>query len=98
VSNQPKYSAVLFAKNPPQVTKFYEELLSMKIIATDADHIVLDAPGFQLVVHGIPPQVAESRPGRQHCTVPRKSLSNYIIVPADTAPDAQRNGSGLPEN
>jgi Glyoxalase-like domain len=88
VSNQPKYSAVLFAKNPHQVAKFYEELLSMNIIATDADHIVLDAPGFQLVVHGIPPQVAESI----DITIPptrRTAVPTKLCFPVDSIAEAR---------
>jgi catechol-2,3-dioxygenase len=59
MSNQPKYGAVLFAKDLPRVAKFYEELLSIKMVVAEVDHIVLESAKFQLVVHAIPKQIAK---------------------------------------
>jgi predicted enzyme related to lactoylglutathione lyase len=60
MTNKPKPSAVVFAKNVAQVAKFYEGVLSMSIAHADPDHIVLNSEDFQLVVHAIPKQVAET--------------------------------------
>ena len=58
--NQQKSGAVLFAKDLPRVAKFYEELLPMAVVVAERDHIVLESAHFQLVVHAIPTQVADS--------------------------------------
>ena len=43
--------AVLFAKNLDRLATFYSAVLGLaEAIRTD-DHIVLESPGFQLVVH-----------------------------------------------
>jgi predicted enzyme related to lactoylglutathione lyase len=60
MSNRPKPSAVIFAKNVAQVVKFYQEVLSMSIVHSDPDHIVLNSEDFQLVIHAIPKQIADT--------------------------------------
>ena len=52
--------AVLFAKDLMRVARFYEELLSMPAVHSERDHIVLESAAFQLIVHAIPRQIAES--------------------------------------
>jgi predicted enzyme related to lactoylglutathione lyase len=58
--DQPKCGAVLFSKDLPRVARFYEEFLSMQVIVDEVDRIVLESSGFLLVVHSIPPQIAEA--------------------------------------
>jgi hypothetical protein len=58
--NQPKSSAVLFAKDLPRVAKFDETLLDMVVIVADRDYIVLESPECQLVVHNMPKNVADA--------------------------------------
>jgi len=58
--NQPKSGAVLFAKDLPRVAKFYEEILPMTVVLVNHDLIVLESAQFQLVVHAIPEQIAQS--------------------------------------
>lgn len=60
MQNQPKFGAVLFAKDLPKIAKFYEELLHMSVVVAERDHIVLESAEFQLVGHAIPKQIAES--------------------------------------
>jgi len=60
MSNKPKPSAVIFAKNVAQVVKFYEGVLSMSVVHRDSDHIVLNSEDFQLVIHAIPKQIADT--------------------------------------
>ena len=45
--------AVLFAKNPDRVASFYAAVLGLVEASRADDHIVLESPGFQLVVHQI---------------------------------------------
>jgi predicted enzyme related to lactoylglutathione lyase len=60
MSNKPKLSAVVFAKNVAQVVKFYEGVLSMSIVQADPDRIVLNSEDFQLVIHAIPKEIADT--------------------------------------
>jgi hypothetical protein len=46
--------AVLFAKSPDRVAMFYSAVLGLSEAGRDDDHILLESPGFQLVVHRIP--------------------------------------------
>lgn len=60
MSNQAKFGSVVFAKDLSCVARFYEKLLDMAIVHSATDYIVLDAPGYQLVIHGIPQKIADS--------------------------------------
>ncbi|MFM2313815.1 MAG: hypothetical protein RLZZ04_3091 [Cyanobacteriota bacterium] len=56
--NKPKPSAVVFAKEIERIADFYRIVLGMTAIYSDKDHVVLDGDGFQLVIHGIPKEIA----------------------------------------
>ena len=45
--------AVLFAKDPERVATFYSAVLGLTEANRADDHILLESPGFQLVVHRI---------------------------------------------
>jgi len=45
---------VLFAKSLDRVADFYSAVLGLTEANRDDEHIVLESPGFQLVVHRIP--------------------------------------------
>ena len=45
--------AVLFARSPDHVAAFYSSVLGLHEANRDDDHILLESPGFQLVVHRI---------------------------------------------
>ena len=45
--------AVLFARNLDQVARFYSVVLGLTEANRADDHILLESPGFQLVVHRI---------------------------------------------
>jgi hypothetical protein len=60
MSSHAKPGVVLFAKDLPVVTRFYEGLVSMLVVAVEHDHVILESGGFQLVVHAIPAEIAES--------------------------------------
>src|SRR5215203_6851679 len=48
-----RIGAVLFAQNLDRVATFYSVMLGLAESNRDDDHIVLESPGFQLVVHRI---------------------------------------------
>lgn len=50
--------AVLFANKLDQVAAFYAKVLGLREANRDDDHILLESPGFQLVVHRIPEHAA----------------------------------------
>jgi catechol 2,3-dioxygenase-like lactoylglutathione lyase family enzyme len=54
VSYESRTGAVLFATRLDQVATFYANVLDLSEANRDDDHILLESPGFQLVVHGIP--------------------------------------------
>jgi catechol 2,3-dioxygenase-like lactoylglutathione lyase family enzyme len=54
VSYELRTGAVLFARRPDQVATFYSNVLGLSEANRDDDHILLESPGFQLVVHRIP--------------------------------------------
>jgi len=55
------YGSVVFAKDVERLSRFYEAVLGLQVLHNAADHWVLRADsGMELVVHGIPPAIAES--------------------------------------
>jgi hypothetical protein len=54
VSYESRTGAVLFAGGLDQVATFYSKVLGLGEASRDDDHILLESPGFQLVVHRIP--------------------------------------------
>ena len=58
LSYESRTGAVLFAKSLDRVATFYSAVLGLVEANRDAEHIVLDSPGFQLVVHRIPGEKA----------------------------------------
>jgi hypothetical protein len=51
--------AIIYASNVIRVAKFYCEILGFEERFNGLDHILLEIPGFQLVIHSIPPLIAE---------------------------------------
>ena len=58
MSYETRTGAVLFARRPDHVATFYSSVLGLSEATRDDDHILLESPGFQLVVHRIPGQAA----------------------------------------
>ncbi|MEP6591577.1 MAG: VOC family protein [Gemmatimonadota bacterium] len=48
----------MFVKDVQRLARFYKEVIEMAEVHGDKDHVVLDAGGFQLVLHGIPTTIA----------------------------------------
>jgi catechol 2,3-dioxygenase-like lactoylglutathione lyase family enzyme len=54
VSYESRTGAVLFATRMDRVAAFYSSVLGLNEANRDDDHILLESPGFQLVVHRLP--------------------------------------------
>ena len=50
--------ALIYAKDLPRLSAFYQELLGMTVRHADADYHVLATPDTQLIVHAIAPAIA----------------------------------------
>lgn len=57
---QPKPGAVVFAKDPARVARFYQEIAGLSVVQTEDGHIILESEDIQLVVHAIPKRVADT--------------------------------------
>jgi len=54
MKDESRTGAVLFATNVDRVAMFYSAVLGLTEAGRADDHILLESPGFQLVVHRIP--------------------------------------------
>jgi catechol 2,3-dioxygenase-like lactoylglutathione lyase family enzyme len=53
MSYRSRTAGVLFARSLDRIATFYSMVLGLDEVNRDADHILLESPGFQLVVHRI---------------------------------------------
>ena len=60
MSYESRTGAVLFVKNLDRVATFYSVVLGLTEATRADDHILLESPGFQLVVHRITVEGSES--------------------------------------
>ena len=78
--------AVLFAARTDTVFSFYSNVLGLSEVNRDDDHILLESPGFQLVVHRIPGQSAvpkeASEPSARRARARSSQFSSSPISPA----------------
>jgi hypothetical protein len=86
MSYQSRTAAVLFAKNPDRVATFYSVVLGLSEAGRDNDHILLESPGYQLVVHRI---VVEASSARQ-ITVPPTRRATAAFKPVFFVPSISR--------
>lgn len=57
----PARTGVLFyAKNLDRMSSFYERVLGARVVFADEHHKVLQSADVQLIVHAIPPHIAET--------------------------------------
>lgn len=94
MTNQPKPGAVLFAKDLSRVAKFYEELLSMAVKHADGRIIVLESAAFQLVVHAIPKEIADTF----EITSPplrREDVPTKLFFPVDSIAETRARAVAL---
>lgn len=50
----PFAAAVMFVDNVDRISAFYQGVAGMAVVHADDEHVVLEAEGFQLIVHAIP--------------------------------------------
>lgn len=50
----PSAAAVMFVDKVDRISAFYQGVAAMEVVHADNDHVVLEAAGFQLIVHAIP--------------------------------------------
>lgn len=58
MSTPPPAGAVVYALDVPRCSAFYAAVTGLPVVEEAADLTVLSSPTFQLVVHGIPAQIA----------------------------------------
>jgi len=57
---QPKPGAVVFAKDPARVARFYEVIAGLSVVQVENGHVILESEVIQVVVHAIPRRVADT--------------------------------------
>jgi len=94
MNSRPKPSAVIFAKDMEPLARFYMEVAEMAEVVRDKGHVVLDAEGFQIVVHGIPKKIAATI---QIGTPPkiREATPIKICLPVTSIASARNRASAL---
>ena len=60
VTSTRRSGAVLFAKDVGRLADFYASVLELSVVERGDYWVVLESSGFQLVVHGIPPDIAST--------------------------------------
>jgi catechol 2,3-dioxygenase-like lactoylglutathione lyase family enzyme len=60
VKDESRAGAVLYAKDVDRLASFYSTVLGLSEANRDHDHVVLESPGFQLVVLQIPHEIAKA--------------------------------------
>jgi predicted enzyme related to lactoylglutathione lyase len=84
MSKIPKPGAVLFAKDVARVARFYEELAGLAVVHADHEIVVLESDRQQLVVHGIPKQIADvieiESPPKRRVDMPVKLTFGVVSI------------------
>lgn len=52
--------AVVYAKDVARVSAFYAETCALRLVRSEADHVVLERPAFELVIVAVPERIAKS--------------------------------------
>jgi catechol 2,3-dioxygenase-like lactoylglutathione lyase family enzyme len=86
MSYQSRAGAVLFANNLDRVAAFYSVVLDLTETGRADDHILLESPGFQLVVH----QVTDGASPADDITVPPARRATAAFKPVFFVPSISR--------
>jgi predicted enzyme related to lactoylglutathione lyase len=92
--SRPKPSALVFAKDVLKLATFYKHVLAMAEVEKGKDHVVLEADGLQLVIHGIPKRIAASIQITNPPQV-REDTPIKICFPVDTIEQARSKAMEL---
>ncbi|MFZ6680267.1 hypothetical protein [Undibacterium sp. Tian12W] len=60
MSHLPTPGAIIYAKNLSKLSGFYEQVLRPTATHANDDYTIFELPHFQLVIHAIPPQIANT--------------------------------------
>ena len=80
--SEPTSAQVLYAKKVDRVVAFYSAVLGLQIGGGDGSYVVLESPGFQLVVLSIPEDIASSIT----ITAPPTRRANAAVKPVFFVP------------
>lgn len=94
MSNKPKPSAVVFAKDMAGMSRFYGDIAGMQVVHSDNDHVVLDGGHFQLVIHAIPTHIAASIEITQPPHI-RNDMPIKICLPVENIDQARTRAAPL---
>lgn len=86
--------ALIYAKDLARLSAFYQSLLGLTVRHADDDYHVLTAPGTELIVHVIPPVIAETF----EITVPpalREEAAIKLVFTVASLTDARTRAQGL---
>lgn len=88
MNERPVAGAVLFAKNMQQVADFYAAVAGFSTVSGGDDHVVLESPVFQLVVHRMPGDIAS---GIQVTMPPARRANGAVklVFPVQSLVDAR---------
>ena len=87
MSDSAATGVLVYAKNLNRVSLFYERVLTGAVLHADAEHKVLQSNGTQLIVHAIPPHIADSilidvppAPREEQAIKPFFTLENLAVA------------------
>lgn len=60
MSGPARSGVLIYAKQLSRVSDFYQKVLGAKVLLSDNEHIVLQSPDAQLIIHYIPAEFADS--------------------------------------
>jgi catechol 2,3-dioxygenase-like lactoylglutathione lyase family enzyme len=86
MSYESRTGAVLFARSLDRVAVFYSVVLGLSEANRDDDHILLESPGFQLVVH----RLTGGQPTAGDFTAPPARRSTAAFKPVFFVPSISR--------
>lgn len=52
--------SLIYAKDLELLSTFYQQVLAMTVLHADSEHHVLESPDTQLIIHAIPPHIANT--------------------------------------
>lgn len=50
---------LIYARHLESLARFYRELLELEVLAADSEHVVAESDDIQLVLHAMPPHLAD---------------------------------------
>jgi predicted enzyme related to lactoylglutathione lyase len=90
----PKPGAVIFAKDMRRIAEFYRALVGLQVTHEDDAVIMLESASQQIVIHGVPAEVAASiqiaSPPR-----PRENAAVKLVFPVDSIADVRARAPQL---